>query len=128
MPTAVAVTVAEVRVPKTATRDPTLTSASVADVIPDARYVVDEPTSTVTVVPSPVVSVKELAPTVATVPMAAGGDPEGPPGPPIPHGPLPFPMATFVAVTVFEESLPKTATCDPTLTSVSEGEVTPWST
>jgi hypothetical protein len=37
------------------------------------------------------------------------------------------PMATLVAVTVFDVSVPKTATCSPTVTLAMVGEVTPGS-
>jgi hypothetical protein len=36
-------------------------------------------------------------------------------------------MATLVAATVFDVSVPKTATCSPTVTLAMEAEVTPWS-
>jgi hypothetical protein len=36
-------------------------------------------------------------------------------------------MATLVAVTVLEVSVPKTATLVPTFTSASDGEATAWS-
>ena len=36
-------------------------------------------------------------------------------------------MATLVAVTVLEVSVPKTATCSPTVTLAIVGDVTPWS-
>jgi hypothetical protein len=38
------------------------------------------------------------------------------------------PMRTLVAVTVFEDSVPVTATCSPTVTLEKDGEVTPGST
>ena len=84
MPTDVAVTVFEVSVPKTTTWVPTVTSDSVADALPNSMYLVEELTSTVTVVPSWTVRVKASVPTDFTVPNAAGGAPPNPPmpGPP----------------------------------------------
>ena len=79
-----------------------------------------------TVVPSCVVRVKLSVPTEATVPDAAGGVPPNPGAARAHRGRRPSgpPTATLVAVTVLEASVPNTATCAPTLTSDSDGEVT----
>jgi hypothetical protein len=79
MATFVAVTVLEVSAPKAATWSPTLTVENVGELTDGSVYVVDEPTSTVTVVPSWAVRVKVSVPTDFTVPNAAGGVPPNPP-------------------------------------------------
>jgi hypothetical protein len=55
-----------------------------------------------------------------------GGRPFWPPGPNVPAGPLPDPpIPTDVAVTVFDVSVPKTATWVPTVTSASDADALP---
>jgi hypothetical protein len=54
------------------------TLASEAEVTPKSRYVVVDETSTVTVVPAAVFTVKLFVPTETTVPKAAGGPSRSP--------------------------------------------------
>jgi hypothetical protein len=79
-----AVTTPEVVVPSTLTISPAVMLTKVGEVTFWSLYVVDEVTSTMTVVPSRFFSVKEPVPTDSTVPAAAGGVPwlaDIPPGP-----------------------------------------------
>ncbi len=130
MSTVVAETLFEESVPITATCSPTVTLEKDGEDTLGSTYLVDEPTSTVTVDPLAVDRVKVSSPTDLTVPTAAGG----PPGPPGPKPPEPFapaggaPMSTLVAVTVLEDSVPITATCSPTVTLEKDGEDTLGST
>src|SRR5271166_4340401 len=128
--TVVAPTLFEDSVPITATCSPTVTLENDGEDTLGSTYLVDEPTSTVTVDPLAVDSVKVSSPTDLTVPTAAGGPP-GPPGPKPPEPCTPAggaPISTVVAVTVLEDSVPITATCSPTVTLEKDGEDTLGST
>jgi uncharacterized membrane protein len=113
----------EVSVPTTATWEPTVTLEKLGAVTPRSRYVVVLLTFTVTTVPLREVSLKVFVPSELTVPRAAGRVPKPyakwwPPKPP---------TRTLVAATVFEVSVPTTATWEPTVTLEKLGAVTPRS-